>query len=67
MGEALERLWMELFMNNGNVLPNEVRMCYEDISMSSEFSAEGDTVTTPIEKYGEFKADICNGKYGKTA
>ena len=48
MGEALERLWMELFMNNGNVLPSEVRMCYEDISMSSEFLAEGDTVITPI-------------------
>ena len=67
MGEVLERLWMELFMNNGNVLPSEVRMCYEDISMSSEFSAEGDTVITPIEKYDEFKADICNGKYRKTA
>ena len=35
--------------------------------MSSEFSAEGDAVTTIIEKYEEFKADIRNGKYGKTA
>ena len=58
---------MELFVNNGNVLPNEVRMCYEDIPMSSEFLAEGDAVTTFIEKYEEFKIDIRNGKYGKTA
>ena len=35
--------------------------------MSSQFLAEGDAVTTFIEKYEEFKADICNGKYGKTA
>ena len=35
--------------------------------MSSEFSAEGDAVTTIIEKYEKFKADIRNGKYGKTA
>ena len=34
--------------------------------MSSEFSAERDAVTTIIEKYEEFKADIRNGKYGKT-
>ena len=54
MGEALERLCMELFMNNGKVLPNEVRMCYEDIPMSSQFLAEGDAVTTFIEKYEEF-------------
>ena len=67
MGEALERLCMELFMNNGNVLPNEVRMCYEDIPMSSEFLGEGDAVTTFIEKYEEFKADIRKGKYGKAA
>ena len=66
MGKALERLCMELFMNNGNVLPNEVRMCYEDIPMCSEFLAEGDAVTTFIEKYEEFKANIHNGKYGKT-
>ena len=67
MGEALERLCMELFMNNGNVLPNEVQMCYEDMPMSSEFLAEGDAVTTFKEKYEKFKADISNGKYGKTA
>ena len=41
--------------------------CAMKTSMSSEFSAEGDTVITPIEKYDEFKADICNGKYRKTA
>ena len=34
--------------------------------MSSEFSAERDAVTTIIEKYKEFKADIRNGKYEKT-
>ena len=67
MGEALERLCMELFMNNGNVLPNEVLMCCEDIPMSSEFLEEGDAVTTFIEKYEEFKADARNGKCGKTA
>ena len=67
MREALERLCMELFLKNENVLPNEVRMCCEDIPMSSEFLAEGDAVTTFIEKYEEFKADIHNGKYGKTA
>ena len=67
MGEALERLCMELFMNNGNVLPNEIRMCCEDIPMSSEFLAEGDAVTTFIEKYKEFKANIHNGKYEKAA
>ena len=67
MGEALERLCMELFMNNGNVLSNEVRICYEDIPMSSEFLAESDAVTMFIEKCEEFKADIHNGKYGKTA
>ena len=48
--EALERLSIELFMNNGNVLTNEVQMFYEDILMSSEFLAEGDAVTTFIEK-----------------
>ena len=67
MGEALERLYMERFMNNGNALPNELQMCYEDIPMSSEFLAVGDAVTTFIDKYEEFKADIRNGKYGKTA
>ena len=67
MGKALERLCMELFMNNGNVLPNEVRVCYEDIPMSSEFLSGGDAVRTFIEKYEEFKADIRSGKYGKTA
>ena len=66
MGEALERLCMELFMTSGNVLPSEVRMCYEDMPMSSGFLAEGDAVTTFIEKYEKFKADIRNGKYGKT-
>ena len=35
--------------------------------MSSEFSAEGDAVTIITEKYEKFKADISNGKYGKTA
>ena len=35
--------------------------------MSSESLAEGDAVTTSIEKYEEFEADIRNGKYGKTA
>ena len=52
-------------MNNGNVLQNEVRMDYEDITMSSELG-EGDAVTTFIEKYEEFKANIHNGKYRKT-
>ena len=66
MEEALERLCKERFMNNGNVLPNEVRMCCEDIPMSSEFLAEGDTVTTFIKRYEEFKAAIRNGRYGKT-
>ena len=63
MGEALVRLRMEPFKNNGNVLPNEVRMCYEDIPMSFEFLTEGDAVTKFIEKYEEFTADIRNGKY----
>ena len=49
-------------MNNANVLQNEVRMGYEDITMSSELG-EGDTVTKFIEKYEEFKANIRNGKY----
>ena len=35
--------------------------------MSSEFLAEGDAVTTFIEKYEEFKANIHNGKYEKAA
>ena len=48
-GEALERLRMKLFMNNSNVLANEVRMCYEDIPISSEFLAEGDAVITFME------------------
>ena len=43
-------------MNNGNVHPNEVRMCYEDIPVSSEFIEKGDAITTFIEKYEE--ADI---------
>ena len=47
-------------MNNANVLQNEVRMGYEDITMSSELG-EGDTVTKFIEKYEEFKANIRNG------
>ena len=67
MGEALERLCMELFMNNGNVLPNEVQMCYEDIPMCSNFLAEGDAVTSFIEKYEKFIVNILNGKYEKTA
>ena len=67
MGEALERLCMELFMNNENVFPNEVQMCQEDIPISYEFLAKGDAVTTFIDKYDEFKANIRNGKYGKTA
>ena len=54
-------------MSNGNILTNEVQMFYEDIPMSSGFLAEGDAVTTFIEKQEEFKANICNGKYGKTA
>ena len=54
-------------MNNGNVHPNEVRMCYEDIPVSSEFIEKGDAITTFIEKYEEFKADIWNWKYRKTA
>ena len=66
MGEALVRLRMEPFKNNGNVLPNEVRMCYEDIPMSFEFLTEGDAVTKFIEKYEEFTADIRNGKYEET-
>ena len=37
-------------MNNGNILTNEVQMFYEDIPMSSGFLAEGDAVTTSIEK-----------------
>ena len=57
---------MEPFKNNGNVLPNEVRMCYEDIPMSFEFLTESDAVTKFIEKYEEFTADIRNGKYEKT-
>ena len=67
MVEMLERLYKKRFMNNGSVLPNEVRMCCEGIPMSSEFLAEDDTVTTFIKKYEEFKAAIRNGKYGKTA
>ena len=35
--------------------------------MSSEFLSKSDTVTTFIEKYEEFKAEIRNGNYGKTA
>ena len=35
-------------------------------AMSSELG-EGDAVTTSIEKYEEFKANIRNGKYGKAA
>ena len=67
MGERLERFCMELFMNNGNVLSNEIRMCYEEIPKSSKFFADGDAVTPFTEKYEESKADIRNGKYGKTA
>ena len=67
MGERIERFFMELFMNNGNVLSNEVRMCCEEIPMSSKFLADGDAVTPFTDKYEEFKADIRNGKYGKTA
>ena len=67
MGEALERLCMELFVNNGNVLPNEVQMCYEDIPMSFDFLAENEAVETFVEQYMKFKTDIRHGKYGKTA
>ena len=35
--------------------------------MSSEFLSKSDAVTTFIKKYEEFKAEIRNGNYGKTA
>ena len=35
--------------------------------MSSEFLSKSDAVTTFIKKYEEFKAEIRNGSYGKTA
>ena len=67
IGEALERLCLELFLKQGNAFPGPVQMCYEDLPTCLELLTNESEITAFIDKYKQFKVRIRNGEHGKTA
>ena len=67
IGEAIERLCLELFLKQGNAFPGPVQMRYEDLPNCLELLTNESEITAFIDKYKQFKVRIRNGEHGKTA
>ena len=67
IGEAVERLCLELFLKQGNAFPGPVQMRYEDLPTCLELLTNESEITAFIDKYKQFKVRIRNGEHGKTA
>ena len=67
IGEALERLCLELFLKQGNAFPGPVQMRYEDLPTCLELLTNESKITAFIDKYKQFKVRIRNWEHEKTA
>ena len=67
IGEALERLCLELFLKQGDAFPGPAQMRYEALPTCLELLTNESEITAFIDKYKQFKVRIRNGEHGKTA